>query len=129
MRLPIADALQALPRVRLSPLDAPWAEIFRRSEPWPAVVAALEGEGEWWLIRDVPLSVFASQTPDAGDYVTDGDEDGVRRCEVIAVALGAGDRPWPLIVEGDFVLDGYHRLAVVSDHGDESIDVIWTPQN
>lgn len=124
---PVAKALAGLPRTKAAPLDPAYRPIFRRSEPWAEVLAARKDRNSWWLIKDVPIALFGAKVPSVDGYATDGDDDGVNRCQMVSLELGDTGKPWPLLVSGGFILDGYHRLAVVADRGDRVIDVLWTP--
>jgi len=85
----------------------------------------------WDLIRGVPIHEL-----DPGskfDYETDPDLDDEeiaenleRYYQVETLIFHQGKKPWPIAVGRDGeVIDGYHRLAVLSDHGVDTVDVLW----
>lgn len=49
-----------------------------------------------------------------------------RYYRIEALLVHQGKKPWPIVVGQDGeVIDGYHRLAVLSDSGAEEVDVLW----
>lgn len=85
----------------------------------------------WDLIRGVPIHELNPGSK--FDYETDPESDDeeaaenlVRYYRVEALLVHQGKKPWPIVVGQDGeVIDGYHRLAVLSDHGAENVDVLW----
>lgn len=85
----------------------------------------------WDLIRGVPIHEL-----DPGskfDYETDPESDDEEAGENLAryhrvetLLFHQGKKPWPVVVnqDGD-VIDGHHRLAVLSDHNVDQVDVLW----
>lgn len=85
----------------------------------------------WDLIRGVPIdhldpgSKFDYETdPESAD--DEVDENLARYYRIEALLIHQGKKPWPVIVnqDGD-VIDGHHRLAVLHDHGVQTVDVVW----
>ena len=85
----------------------------------------------WQFIRGVPINEL-----DPGskfDYEIDPESDGEEAGENLSryyrierLLYHQGKRPWPIVVNGDGdVIDGFHRLAVLSDHGTETVDILW----
>jgi hypothetical protein len=85
----------------------------------------------WDLIRGVPIreldpgSKFDYETdPESNDE--EAGENLARYHRVEALLVHQGKKPWPIVVGQDgAVIDGHHRLAVLSDHGAETVDVLW----
>jgi hypothetical protein len=85
----------------------------------------------WDLVRDVPIHYLnpGSRIDYEMDPESDDEEVGenvARYDRLVDLLVYQGKRPWPIVVGQDGeVIDGYHRLAVLSDNGAESVDVLW----
>jgi hypothetical protein len=85
----------------------------------------------WDLVHGVPI--HALDPGSRFDYETDPESDDeeagenlARYDRLVELLVHQGKRPWPIVVGQDGeVIDGYHRLAVLSDHGTEKVDVLW----
>ena len=85
----------------------------------------------WDLIRDVPIHELdpGSKFDYELDPESDDEEAGenlARYYRVETLLFHQGKKPWPVVVnqDGD-VIDGHHRLAVLSDHDVDSVNVLW----
>lgn len=85
----------------------------------------------WDLVHGVPIG--ALNPGSRFDYETDPESDDeeagenlARYDRLVELLVHEGKKPWPVVVGQDGeVIDGYHRLAVLSDHGAETVDVLW----
>ena len=85
----------------------------------------------WDLIRSVPIHHLNPGS--RFDYETDPESDDeeagenlARYDRLVSLLVHQGKKPWPVVVGQDGeVIDGYHRLAVLSDNGAEEVDVLW----
>ncbi len=91
-----------------------YREVIEASEPWDPI--QWPEDHNWFLIKDVPLSLFEDVSiRDIAD-VDDPDEQAEHRdrYQYIVDLLKAGEDPWPVIVASNgLILDGYHRLAAM----------------
>lgn len=113
------------PVVRVDPSDYP--AIFA-AEKWLEILNPTAFE--WYLLRDVPIERLRPGTRTDWREDCDLDEEDIEeneaRYDLIEALIDSGESPWPVIAdERGLVLDGYHRLAVLNDHGAESVDVLW----
>lgn len=84
----------------------------------------------WDLIRGVPITDLeaGSKFDYEDDPESDDEEVGenLARYHRIEALIQQGKKPWPVVVDQDAaVIDGYHRLAVLSDRGANKVDVLW----
>ena len=85
----------------------------------------------WDLIHSVPIheldpgSKFDYEAdPESDDEETS--ENLARYSRVEALIFHQGKKPWPVVVNQDGnVIDGHHRLAVLSDRNVNRVDVLW----
>lgn len=83
----------------------------------------------YYLIRNFPLKLLRPWS--RSDYENDVDASAreiaqnLRRYDRVADLLRAGEAVWPILVSRDgFIIDGYHRAAVMRDAGVGKVDVV-----
>jgi hypothetical protein len=85
----------------------------------------------WDLVRNVPIMLLNPTSRKMYELDTDAeDEDDIqqnldRYADLVLQLIVKSNAIWPILVdEHGLILDGYHRLAVLSDHGSTHVDVI-----
>ena len=119
-------------RLRSSKRRVDWhdyAEVFKHSASWEEIEN--RNEYDWFLTKGVPISLFPYMSKDVWSEDPDLDDDAIceneERYEAVESAIDSGDDVWPIVVaESGFILDGYHRLAVMNDMGFKTVDVLWS---
>jgi hypothetical protein len=119
-----------MPKRRLDPWQPPLLNLINRAAEHTEI--AHPDRFHWDLVRDVPIRLLDPPSREAYEFDPDAeDEDEVqqnldRYDDLVRLLIDEGHEPWPVVVDAHgFVLDGYHRLAVLSDHGVKAVDVIW----
>lgn len=86
----------------------------------------------WDLVRGVPIRLLDPPSRETYEFDPDAeDEEDIqqnldRYDDLVRQLIDEGRAPWPIVIDaGGMILDGYHRLAVLSDHGVKTVDVIW----
>lgn len=117
----LIEYLQNVDSYNVNP-DEPWlAEIIRKAERFEEIKHPRKYT--WTMYAGVPIEYLEPGT--LNDYVTDGSKKDVRRYREIKKLMKAGGDPWPILVDQyGFVLDGYHRLAAMSDLGEKEVKVV-----
>ncbi len=107
----------------------PYRDMLRAAKSF-SLATRRPDEWRWYLVRGVPISVLDEEgvgIPTLADFEYEESEDDVLRYRILHKKLALrGEKPWPVVVspEGE-ILDGIHRLSVLSDAGVEKIDVLW----
>ena len=102
-----------------------YKEVIEASEPWDPI--QWPEDHDWFLIQDVPLSLFEDVSIRDIEDVEDPYErrEHRERYQYIVDLLKAGDPPWPVIVGSNgFIIDGYHRLAAMRTLRRPTVDVL-----
>jgi hypothetical protein len=104
-----------------------YVHLIANAESFPEFTAPLKFH--WVFVPNVPIKLlepgFREQYET--DFTLDEDEidQNLERYDAIDDLL-ATEEPWPIVVdEGGLVIDGNHRLAVLSDRGAKTVDVLW----
>jgi len=114
-------------KVRVDPKS--YADLIQKAVTFPEFKSP--SKYTWNLIRGVPIAYLNPGT--RVDYELDPESDDeevgenlARYDRLVELLVHEGKKPWPVVVGQDGeVIDGYHRLAVLSDHGAEAVDVLW----
>lgn len=107
---------------------ATYAHVFAASEQFLEIIH--RDNYDWYLSRSVPIARLKPQTFSSWSEDPDLDEEEVEeneaRCQEIERLLDSGKEVWPVLAEeSGFILDGFHRLAVLNDRGARTVDVLW----
>jgi len=129
----IAEALGGpewlVPRRKVRADPKSYADLIQKAVKFPEFKSP--SKYTWDLIRGVPIGYLHPGT--RVDYELDPESDDeevgenlARYDRLVDLLVHEGKKPWPVVVGQDGeVIDGYHRLAVLSDHGTEAVDVLW----
>lgn len=87
---------------------------------------------KWFLVRNVPIRLLDPPSREyyEQDPFAEDEEDrrqNLERYDELVRLLIVERRPvWPIVLDKrGAILDGFHRLAVLSDHGKKSVKVLW----
>jgi hypothetical protein len=123
--------IQNSPKREVSSATRSVAAILARSVQWRAVQEI--AKRRVYLVRGVPIALFAPASRNVYAFGEGADDSGdsdemshLERYDAIADKLKRGGKPWPVLVDVQgAILDGFHRLAVLSDLGVKYTDVLW----
>jgi len=119
--LTLIEYLQNVDSYDVNP-DEPWlAEIIRKSERFEEIKQPRKYT--WAMYAGVPIEYL--EPGSLQEYQSEKGKKGVRRYMAVKKILREGRDSWPILVDQyGFILDGYHRLAVMNDLGEKTVKVI-----
>lgn len=119
--LSLIEYLQNVDSYDVNP-DEPWlTEIIRKAEKFEEIKQPRKYT--WAMYAGVPIEYL--EPGSLQEYQAEKNKKGVKRYMAVKKILQAGGEPWPILVdEYGFILDGYHRLAAMSDLGEEEVKVV-----
>ena len=133
LQKPLLTRLNRARKVKVDPSTVE-GTVLRYAAGFPEV--SHPNDYTWYMIRRVPIELldppsresYAEQDPDLDEEEAEESvEQNLDRYDDLArVLIREGQRPWPVVLDArGMVLDGFHRLAVLSDHGKKHVDVLW----